>query len=299
MYVNILLSTYNGEQFLGQQLESLFRQSFSNFTILVRDDGSADQTVQLIRDCRDQRLVLIEEGPHLGVVGSFLRLLTLADPGADYYAFCDQDDIWMPHKMERALNRLGLLKDHPVVLYCSRQILVDEALNILGQSPKYPRGPNFRNALVQNIATGCTVVISRGARELLLRPSPPDIVMHDWWMYLVVSAFGKVIFDAEPTVYYRQHRENVVGSRVRWMKKWQRRCYLFFSESYFDRIIRQVHSFVHLYGDDLSDEQRRLIDRFLNFRANLQSRIGYFLKPDVFLQNRLDQALFRLAFLIV
>ncbi|MCQ4159633.1 glycosyltransferase [Roseomonas sp. GC11] len=218
--VQILLATYQGERYLPDLLESLLRlEPGTPWHLLWRDDTSADATPALLaafaeRHGRASRLP--EEGARrLGATGSFMALLRGAPEDAPGYAFCDQDDVWLPHKLARALERLRALPADRPALYCGRQKLVDATLGDLGLSPRPLRPLGLRNALVQNVVTGCTAVLNPAARRLMLAaPPPPQGALHDWWCYLVVSAAGgTVIFDEEPGLLYRQHGGNMVGSQ--------------------------------------------------------------------------------------
>ena len=214
----ILLSTYNGARFLPEQLDSIGRQE-GDFprTLFWRDDGSTDGTPELLRAIRLPGCRVLEATAltgRLGAARSFHALLA-ASPEARFHAFCDQDDVWLPDKLARAIARLGTVPEEVPALYCGRQQLVDAGLRPTDLSPLPRRPPGFANALVQNIATGCTVVLNAAARRLMLAaPPPPPGSLHDWWCYLLVSgAGGGVLFDPEPCILYRQHGANVVGAQ--------------------------------------------------------------------------------------
>jgi len=217
MRVAILLSTYNGEQFLGDQLDSLLNQTVADWMLYWRDDGSSDGTVEIMQRfmagpgagrCR----AVFDPPGRLGPTNSFMALLRIAvEAGAGTVAFADQDDVWLPQKLALAVTALG--HDPRPALYCSRQILVDEALRRIGVSATLRRSMGFPAALTQNVATGCTVVLNRAAARLVAGSHPPTATLHDWWSYLVVSAIGgRLVADATPTVLYRQHRGNAVGA---------------------------------------------------------------------------------------
>ena len=187
---------------------------------------------------------------------SFFELIQIASPSADYYAFCDQDDIWEKDKISRAIGSLASFPQAIPSLYCSRCLLVDEDLNIIGRSPIPKRGPSFENALVQNIASGCTVVINKAARQLLMREIPRISRMHDWWMYLVIAAFGKVIYDPEPRILYRQHSSNVIGTGSTAIAIWTTRIRRFLKSSRVPLITEQASEFRRIYGSLLHEEKK-------------------------------------------
>ncbi len=217
--VAILLSTYNGEQFLTDQLESLLRQTLADWVLYWRDDGSTDGTVGIMR-CfmagagAGRCHAVSRPSGRLGPTGSFMELLRVAvaaDEDVGALAFADQDDVWLPEKLELAVTALHC--DPQPTLYCSRQILVDEALHHIGLSAMPRRPLRFPAALTQNVATGCTIVLNPAAARLVAGSHPPSATLHDWWSYLVVSANGgRLVADATPTVLYRQHRGNAVGA---------------------------------------------------------------------------------------
>lgn len=217
--VSILLATYGGEAFLAEQLASLAAQAGVDWRLLWRDDGSADRTVPIMDAFaaaqppgRVERLA--EPAGRCGATRSFLALLAAAPDDGRLYAFCDQDDVWLPGKLARAADRLAATDGAIPTLYCARQQLVGPALEPRGLSPGLRRPPGFRNALVQNIATGCTIVLNARARGLILdSPPPPEGSLHDWWCYLLVTgAGGTVLWDDEPVILYRQHGANTVGA---------------------------------------------------------------------------------------
>ncbi|MGI4744487.1 MAG: glycosyltransferase [Janthinobacterium lividum] len=213
----VLLSTYNGMQYLPEQLESLARQDFRRWSLIWRDDGSTDGTVDLMqafatRFSEEECRPMPDQAGHLGIVGSFLTLLRRVPPNT-VAAFADQDDIWLPDKLQRGAEALAAIPGEVPALYCARQRLVDHNLVTLGLSP-YRGGPAvFPAALTQNVATGCTVMLNPAAVALIAASNPPEGTLHDWWSYLVVSAAGgRLIADPVPTVLYRQHCANAVGA---------------------------------------------------------------------------------------
>lgn len=219
MPVCILLSVHNGAAFLDALLQSLGQQTHPAWQLVWRDDGSTDHSAQIMQRFADNlptgRCVLVTRSvERLGVAGSFGLLLDHV-PDGHLAAFCDQDDVWFPDKLERAVNALAPFHaTNEPALYCSRQMLTDSALARLGLSPALPPEPTFPMALTQNIATGCTIMLSPAAIRLVQAAMPPPAgTLHDWWSYLLVSgAGGHVVTDNQPTLYYRQHQSNVVGA---------------------------------------------------------------------------------------
>jgi len=244
--------------------------------VLVRDDGSADATVEIVRS----RGLDVEVGDHFGFVRSFGALLARAD--ADYVAFCDQDDVWLPDKLSRAVARLEGVAGPAV--YCGRLEIVDEELRPLGLSPLPRRGLSFANALVESQAAGCTIVLNRAGRELV-GEFPAEAVSHDWWTYLVLSAFGEILYDPDPAILFRKHEGQAFGIGVGTIDTW--RAKLIRGTS----VLPQVRTFARLYRERLGPEHRRVLDRFLS--AQVGARFRYAARPDVYRQSRRDDALLR------
>lgn len=219
--VAILLSTFNGERFLDEQLDSLLQQTHEHWVLYWRDDGSSDRTREVVaafnrRAGQGRCVEVASPQTHLGPAASFHTLLCAVSDQlehADAVAFADQDDVWLPNKLERGLDALATIDDAEPALYCARQVLVDAALKPIGISTA-PTGPGgFPAALTQNVATGCTVMLNRAAARLVAASTPSPATLHDWWCYLVVTgAGGRLLQDPEPVILYRQHGANLVGA---------------------------------------------------------------------------------------
>ena len=215
--VAILMATYEGCQYLDDQMRSIFFQSFRNWKLWVSDDSARDETWQRLTHWQSQLgpAMSIVRGGRRGVVANFMSLVCSNEISADYYAFSDQDDVWGCDKLERAIDWLnGVGRGRPA-LYCSRTLLVDDSNRIkLGVSPPFSREPGFANALVQSIAGGNTMVFNKAACELLREAGGDvDVVVHDWWVYLVVAGCGGAVhFDQRPSLRYRQHGNNLIGA---------------------------------------------------------------------------------------
>jgi len=228
--VVIVLSTYNGERYLPVQLKSIFSQTFRPWRLLIRDDGSTDATPQLIEDAtrRDpQRIrILADHNGNLGTVASYSRLVEGA--AADYVLFSDQDDCWLPDKVSRTLAAMRTAEqvhgtETPLLVHTDLQV-VDQALKPLAASFwRYRRldplaGVRLPRLLTHNVATGCTMMINRPLVELAA-PFPQAAVIHDWWLALVATLFGRIVVVDQATILYRQHGDNSIGaSRWGWRR---------------------------------------------------------------------------------
>lgn len=213
----VLLCTFNGAQFLDEQLSSILQQTHSQWTLYVSDDGSTDATLEILnayqRRLGPTKLVILK-GPQDGFGKNFMSLIGNQHIKADYYAFCDQDDLWFPDKLQRSIFALQSLPAHTPGLYCSRTRLIDEQRRHIGFSPLFNRSPSFNNALVQSIAGANTMMINDQARNLLCRVDrDAPIVAHDWLTYMIVSGCGGItVFDPTPSIDYRQHGGNLIGA---------------------------------------------------------------------------------------
>ena len=222
--VDILLATYNGEAFLAEQIESVLAQSFTDWRLLVRDDGSSDESTAVIRRYVSQypeKIHLIEDpDTGLGAAGNFARLMESSR--APYVMLCDQDDVWLPRKVERMLVAIRELEvesaaERPLLVF-SDLTVVDRDLKVM--HPSFWRymladavaGTSINRLMGQNVVTGCASICNRRLIELTL-PIPAEAVMHDWWMALVAAAVGELRCLPEATVLYRQHGRNTLGAK--------------------------------------------------------------------------------------
>lgn len=216
-HVTIVMATFNGAEHLQAQLDSFAQQTHPNWSLRVGDDGSHDGTRDLIsRFGATGHNVVISEGPRQGSAANFMTLLRNmpAEGVGPWLAFSDQDDIWLPDKLTLALDALQAVPIATPALYCSRTWVTDATLEGRTLSPPRPRPLGFRNALVQNVAAGNTIVLNPAAAQLVIAQSQVtnEVVMHDWWIYQLISgAGGQLIHDDTPTLLYRQHAGNVIG----------------------------------------------------------------------------------------
>jgi glycosyltransferase involved in cell wall biosynthesis len=225
--VAILLCTYNGARFLAEQLDSLESQTHQNWFVIASDDGSTDQTLEILLQYQSKwpaRKLTIRSGPQKDFCQNFLSLACDPNIRADYYAFCDQDDVWLPGKLQVALNNIVANQSVDVpYLYCGRTKYVNENLKSCGMSPLFVFPPSFRNALVQSIAGGNTMVFNQSAKNLIKKVGVVDVPSHDWWLYqLITGVEGEVFYDREPQLLYRQHEFALVGGNNSFPAKMKR-----------------------------------------------------------------------------
>jgi glycosyltransferase involved in cell wall biosynthesis len=216
--VAILLATFNGSRYLREQLDSIEAQDYCSWVVIASDDGSSDDTIEILKEYQKiwgaERLI-IREGPKRGFCQNFLSMACDKEIKYDWYAFCDQDDVWMPKKLTTALYYLERNKDNVEYLYCGRTIYVEQNLRKKSFSPLFVFPRSFKNALVQSIAGGNTMVFNNKAKALLEKVGVVDHPSHDWWLYQLVTGVGGIVFyDPEPQILYRQHSNNIVGDNI-------------------------------------------------------------------------------------
>ena len=278
--VAILMGSYNGGLYITEQLDSIESQTVKNWRLVVSDDGSSDATLDLIQSfmkrCGSEK-VEIRQGPRLGFCQNFLRMA--CDPAirADFYAFCDQDDVWMPHKLEVAVDYLAALpnQDLPHV-YCGRTAYVRDDLKPYAYSPLFVFPRSFRNALIQSIAGGNTMVFNQAAKDLLEQVGPVPSPSHDWWLYqLVTGAGGDVYYDPEPTILYRQHDHALVGGNTSILAKIERIAMVF--KGQFKRWSDQNIECLSIAYPYLNESSRDVLELFAKMRqAGLKDRLRLF-----------------------
>lgn len=217
--ISILISTFNGKKYIKEQLDSIFNQTYKNIEIIVRDDGSSDNTIEILKS---YNIKTIDTKINLGAMGSFEELLkyALQNSNSDYFMFCDQDDVWDTKKVEKTLAKMEEMEKEfgniPLLVHTDLEV-VDEKLNTINSSfmnfqKINPRISKFHNLLIQNTITGCTVMINRKLAQMCL-PIPDGAIMHDWWIGLIATQFGKIGYLNESTIKYRQHTSNTIGAK--------------------------------------------------------------------------------------
>lgn len=229
MRVVLGLATYNGSRFLPEQLASVVDQTHGDWIMFARDDGSSDGTQDILRaaSTADRRIVLVQDGRgRLGAKGSFGALVECARVyGADYFFFVDQDDVWLPDKVQRQLEAVHAAedaagRDTPILVHCDLAVVNSELGPVHDSLMAYqrlcrPQDEPLKTLLVHNFVSGCTSLVNRALVELAV-PLPSQAVAHDWWVALVAGAAGEIRFLPEAMVWYRQHPQNLIGARRFW-----------------------------------------------------------------------------------
>ena len=277
--VCVLMSTYNGERFLRDQLESILHQCNVEVSLLIRDDGSTDSTIGIIDEYirKYQNIRLIKE-KNVGPAMSFLELLREA-PDADYYAFSDQDDFWMKEKTCEAIQKIREQGDmNQPILYYSNLTLTDSKLKPIRTTKikaVKSEGNNRYIPLVDNNATGCTIVMTYALRKIIIDSLPSKVTMHDAWCNMVCSLFGKVVFDERSFIYYRQHENNTIGMDTTHNLKKNVLLHLQrVKNKKLQPRLMNAESLLACFGKTLDEKDRRKIQKIVNYKNSLAEKIN-------------------------
>lgn len=264
------MGTYNGEKYIREQLDSIAAQTHANWRLVISDDGSTDRTLEIARQWAAEvgrERVEFRSGASKGFAQNFLSMACDPSLVADFYAFCDQDDVWMPNKLEIALSCLNSvdLAKKPV-LYCGRTQYVDYELKNLGCSPLFLKPACFKNALVQSLAGGNTMVFNQVLKNTLAAVGVVPAVSHDWWLYQLTTAMdGRVIYDRQPYVRYRQHRGALIGGNTGMFSRFRRLRMALAGD--FARYTDQTILCLEQAGEFLTDVNHQILTAFKRLRS--------------------------------
>ncbi|MCX5713490.1 MAG: glycosyltransferase family 2 protein [Candidatus Omnitrophica bacterium] len=281
--VSIIMASYNGSRFLKEQIESILAQTYGDWLLIIRDDGSRDGTVSLIKEYLQKYpgkiKFLSDNDGHLGISGNFFRLISLAD--APYIMFCDQDDVWLPDKIEATLDKMKKLEeasgaDTALLVHTDLKV-ADEGLDVIAESfwryqnlaPE--KGKKLNRLLAQNVITGCATMINRALKEKI-RLIPGEAISYDWWVSIVAAAFGKIGYIPKPTMLYRQHAGNNIGAK-RWGLSYIKERITTGMGDLRETLLktqRQAGAFLKIYGDELPPKSAETLTVYSNLgRQNL------------------------------
>jgi len=296
--ITVLLATYNGARYLPEQLASLAAQTLRPDRLVVRDDGSTDDGLRVVRDWGETQGIPVQWVPstqRLGPAQSFLAALRAVGV-CDVTLFCDQDDVWLPHKVERAARALATAPAGTPRLYASRLEIVDQTLAPLGLSPM-PRHLGFETIACESVLTGCTMAFNAPLAHLLASPPPDFMVMHDWWSALLAAGCGDIVYDPEPTLRYRQHASNTLGAGPTGLRKLQARLATFLGPDSAQRS-RQLRELLRLHAAVLRPSARRLAEQLTSGAAHPARRVRAALAAPLRRQSSVSTLSTRLSLLI-
>lgn len=279
-YVTVILSTYNGHAYISQQLDSLINQKGVIINLFVRDDGSKDDTVAIIKSYSEKfNSVQIVEEPNVGATASFHRAARLAlekCERTDYYAFCDQDDIWLEDKLISGIETIAIESDDKPNLYFSNLMMMNNDGELLGMLIDDSLVSCCRyNALAAIYAYGCTCIFNRVALQKFCMLSKEDYyIYHDNWMYAICSFLGTIKYDSESHIRYRQTGHNVSGEKKSGVKLWIHRINLLLFHTEDKRIYESIaRALINCFSDDLNKEDACFLELLCNYRKSIKSKI--------------------------
>lgn len=268
MKITVLMSTYNGEKYLREQIDSILSQNNVNVNILVRDDGSSDSTRNILDEYEGKNQLHWYTGDNLKPANSFMNLIYNA-PDSDYYAFSDQDDYWLPNKLIRAEQVLNNYNSNEPSLYYSCYTMVDEKLKPLTRSrDKQYVSLTIKQSIISSAATGCTMVFNKKLRDYLKLSLPDFQIMHDNWTHKVCVAIGgNVYHDSNSYIYYRQHGNNVIGGQTTLCKRLKRHINTVFrNPCYRSKSIRTLYKY---YKDYMPETNKKICRLICNYNSGL------------------------------
>lgn len=270
--IQVLLSTYNGDKYLREQINSLLSQEEVEIDILVRDDGSTDKTIEILKEFKDRGELNWFSGDNIGVKKSFLELVKQSSRDFDYYAFCDQDDVWLNNKLYEAGRKLNS-ESHLPLLYFSKTTKVDQDLSSMEDNDYKGYSYSFSEVLVKNNATGCTMIFNSKLKEIINEVDYNELnnkPLHDHWIYMLCLAVGgKIVYDNESYIMYRQHKNNVVGGS-RTIRQKIKDHSLLSKES-----LKQAWAIeiLNKYGDFLDEKNIEILNVIASYKENYLAKI--------------------------
>lgn len=269
--VQVLMSTYNGEKYIEEQINSILKQENVQVSLLIRDDGSSDKTIPIITNiAQKNNNVSFYTGENLGPARSFMDLINKSGQ-ADYYAFTDQDDIWEQNKIISAINKLENYKEKPS-MYISALEIVDENLNKI-ETKKVDGNFSFEGELIKNFATGCTQVLNKKLCDFIKRYNPSYIIMHDSWITRVCYAIGgNVIIDDNTYIKYRQHSSNVLGYKDNGLQKLKKQYKIAFKNnvSMREKIAKELKNG---YEENLTEDAKQVVNNLINYKTDIKAKM--------------------------
>lgn len=322
----VLMSVYNGKKYLKEQLDSIMGQDCeekgtAKLYLMVRDDGSSDGTQNILKEYSEKYPGRINwyQGSNKGVIKSFFDLMVNAGM-ADYYALADQDDYWLPQKMDKGIKKLKQMEKQAVaetinnskrskdtdksykqipLLYCCRPQLTDKNLVPLVLHVENPKmKPGFGNALIENIVTGCTAVFNNRLLQMAVCHVPEYATMHDRWLYLIATCFGKIYYDETPYIYYRQHGDNAVGKNTGKIPELKYRIKKFQKDSKSPG--RQAVEFLQVFNTEFKEgssslrEKEKLLKLFIKGKKSIKARKMLVKGKKLYRQRKLDDRIFKI-----
>lgn len=271
--VQVLMSTYNGEKYIAEQLDSIINQIGVNIYILIRDDGSKDKTKVILKEYENRHdFIKVKYGDNVGWKKSFMSLIY--DSGNfDYYAFADQDDVWLPKKILVGVEMMNKSEDI-ASLYYSWSTMVDENLNEIKDYRQKTLPEDKIAVLLNPWAQGSTIIFNKRAKVLTNKYKIVDNCAHDMWMHILCYYFGKIYFDPNSHILYRQHSENVTSGLARGINRKdasfiKKRIRQFIKG---DLYINYARYLILGYNEKFKTDDKKVLEKFLNYKTSYKSR---------------------------
>lgn len=293
--VSVVLASFNGEKYIKNQIDSVLNQSYGGLTLVISDDGSTDNTPAIIRDYEKRypgRVKSLNHKEHSGSAqNNFFRLLR--EVSDDYIMLCDQDDIWLPDKVESTLREMKAMekaygRDIPLLVHSDLSVTDKEGRichKSMARHQKIKVSDNrLSHYLVENNITGNTVMINKGFHRFL-KSTPKECVMHDWWLGLLASCFGKIRYIDRPLILYRQHGGNQLGSQSGMEQLAKNLGSRERVRENYRKMFRQAELFLTLYKADLSPDQREVLEQFLSIPEKNRAEKIYIIWKYKFLKS--------------
>ena len=294
--VAVLISTYNGEKYIKEQLDSVLNQTYKNIEIVIRDDGSKDSTIDIIKKYQEEyNNIILREGTNVGFIKSFFQLLDYSN--ADYYAFCDQDDVWMENKIELAVRALNEVDNTKPNMVFGNSDYYDENMNLIGKGEEH-KTFSFKNSLYECVAQGMTMTINQVAKDYIINNIPEKCLFHDWWTYMICSGIGNVLYNDVTVVKYRRFAKNATAEGQNILKVFLWRIEKLFADNGMKDIRTQQLEFKRLFYKNLSDENKEIMDLFVQEKYNFFKALKKAFYHNSIRRKKSDDIIVRLLFIV-
>jgi len=271
--VSVIMATYNGEKYVGEQIDSILASTYQDFELYIYDDGSKDNTMTVLLKYESEfpgKIHVKQNESNQGVTINFLHAITMTT--TDYIMLCDQDDVWKPNKIELTLKKMRKIelqrcRNYPLAVFTDA-VVVDKDLKVINKSFFYsahlnPMKTDLAHLLMENKLIGCTVMVNAALCKILQGSHlPKNARFHDWWIALIASSIGKIGYVNEGTLLYRQHGGNVVGDTGYLAYLKNRITSLKSQKSALHSLYRQAEEFLEEYGDMLTEENKKILQQF-------------------------------------
>ena len=278
--VAVIMSTYNGAKYVKDQLDSILNQTYKNIDIVIRDDGSKDNTVKIIE-----------------IYQKKYANIKLVTGEADYYAYADQDDVWLPNKIELAVEELNKLDDSKPNLAFGNSDYYDENMKLINEGEKH-RKFNFIRALFACVTQGMTMTINKTTRDYIVKNPPKNCFFHDWWTYLICIGMGNVAYSDTTVVKYRRMKTNATVEGQGYFRLFVWRIKNLLMNDGIKDIKRQMINYKNTYYDKLNDEDKKTLDLFSKEKYNFFRALKKMFYPRKLRSRFVDEVMLRLLFLI-